>query len=201
MDIERFEKIVRGPQRTRDELETLKQRALEQKQPEFAKLVNDVLSERFPAPARQGGGATPTTATFRSRDEPFESGKAAYIWLVEQFCNHCPDVLERFIALDRRRGFTDKGSYFARHSDQLFRKGSSLRGDLSNYVCLSSGWYASTTWNHDRKFAILTGLSYVCGLEYRKDWDFRVTGATEELKGHQQAVISARKFIEELLGE
>lgn len=42
-------------------------------------------------------------------------------------------------------------------------------------------------------------LSYVCGLEYGVDWDFRVTGATDELRKHQEAIVSAREFLEELL--
>ncbi|WP_197343440.1 hypothetical protein [Ralstonia pseudosolanacearum] len=200
MDIERFEKLVRDPKRTRDELESMKENALKKGQTEFAKLANDVLSERFPPrKTKRGGGATPTTATFRSRSENFDTGKAAYLWLVDRFCDHRPDALERYIALHKRAGSPDQGSHFARDPDLLFRKGSNRRGDSSNYVCLSSGWYAGTTLSHDSKFAVLMQLSYVSGLEYEVDWDFRVTGATEELKGHQQAVIKAREFLNELL--
>ena len=42
-------------------------------------------------------------------------------------------------------------------------------------------------------------LSYVCKLEYGTDWDFRVTGATEELLEHQEAVVRAREILKELL--
>jgi hypothetical protein len=42
-------------------------------------------------------------------------------------------------------------------------------------------------------------LSYACELEYGPDWDFRVTGATDELLEHQKAVIRARDLLAELL--
>ena len=42
-------------------------------------------------------------------------------------------------------------------------------------------------------------LSYVCGLEYQRAWDFRVSGVTAELLEHQEAVIPARKLLDELL--
>jgi hypothetical protein len=38
-------------------------------------------------------------------------------------------------------------------------------------------------------------------LEYEVDWDFRVTGATEQLLEHQQTIISARKALDDLLAD
>lgn len=84
MDIERLEKIARGV-KTRAELEQLKTNVLARAGTEAAKLLNDILLERFPVHAKSSSGATPTETKFLTRTEFFDSGKDAYIWLVEQF--------------------------------------------------------------------------------------------------------------------
>ncbi|MDP3670900.1 MAG: hypothetical protein Q8R69_14565 [Telluria sp.] len=199
MDITRFEQLARDPRRTRADLESMKANALAKGLVEFAKIANEVLLERFSVVTKRGGGRTPTTATFRSRSEYFESGKDAYVWLVEQFCQFRKDTLENYISLHRRAGTRSKGCRFAKNPDDLFPENSSRRGNPSHYIELISGWYADTNLNHKDKFAALMQLSYVCKLEYSTDWDFRVTGATEELLEHQEAVIRAREILEELL--
>lgn len=199
MDIARFEQLARDLRRTRADLESMKANALAKGQVEFAKIANKALLERFPVVTKRGGGQTPTIATFRSCSEHFESGKDAYVWLVEQFCQFRKGTLENYIALHKRAGTHSKGYRFAKNPDDLFPEDSSRRDNPSHYVMLISGWYADTNLNHKNKFTTLMQLSYICKLEYSTDWDFRVTGATENLLEHQKAVIRAREALEELL--
>jgi hypothetical protein len=201
MDIQRFERLVRDPRKTREELENMKKNALANGKPEFAAIANEVLLQRFPAKGRRSGGATPTTATFRGRSEDLDSGKDAYLWLVEQFCAYRSDTLDKYVALHAKAGDRSKGRRFATNENALFPEGSRRRGDPAFYSKVSNGWYADTNLNHDDKFATLMQLSYVCGLEYEVDWDFRVKGATEQLLVHQQSIINARKALDELLSD
>jgi len=199
MDIQEFERRARDPRRTRAELENMRANAAAKGAVEYAHIADEVLRERFPIKAKSGGGPTPTTATFQGRGEHFDSGKEAYLWLVEQLCHYKPDALEAYVALNRRGRAHVKGVRFSREADELFPRGSSRRGNPAYYAKLSNGWYADTNPSHKDKFAALMQLSHVCGLEYERAWDFRVSGATAELLEHQGAVIHARKLLDELL--
>ena len=199
MDIQEFERRARDPRRTRIELENMKANAAAKGAVEYARIADEVLRERFPIKAKAGGGATPTVAKFQGRKEDFDSGKEAYLWLVEQFRRCKSDALDGYVALNRRGPVRAKGVRFAREPDELFPAGSSRRGNPAYYAKLGNGWYADTNLSHKDKFAALMQLSYVCGLEYETAWDFRVSGATAELLEHQEAVIHARKLLDELL--
>jgi hypothetical protein len=201
MDIERFEQIARNPCKTREELENMKKNALAKGNAEFAAIANEVILHRFPVQGRRSGGATPTTGKFRDRSEEFDSGKDAYLWLVEQFCRYRPDALDKYVSLHAKAGARSKGCRFATNESDLFPEGSQRRGDPAFYSKVSTGWFADTNLNHANKFATLIQLSYVCGLEYEVDWEFRVTGATVSLLEHQQAIVSARKALDELLAD
>lgn len=177
----------------------MKKNALDRGQVECAKIANEALIERFSIKAKRGRGPTPTTAMFRSLTESFDTGKDAYIWLIEEFTVHREDALERYVDLHKHAGERSRGCRFAKNQDDLFPKNSSRTGNPTHYVALSSGWYADTDLNHRDKFATLMQLSHVCGLEYGTEWDFRVSGATEELREHQEAILHARKLLNELL--
>lgn len=199
MDLSRFESIVRDPRRTRTEVETMRKHALGKGEFECAAIASEVLSARFPETTKRGGGATPTTARFFDEMHEFRSGKDAYLWLVSRFLAHCPDVLDRYVALHQRDSGRSKGCRFARDPLELFPQGSNRRGDSARYAKLGLGWFADTNLNHDDKFATLIQLSFGCGLEYDEHWEFRVTGATNKLRSHQEAVLCARELLDELL--
>jgi hypothetical protein len=201
MDIERFEQIARDPRKTRQELENMKKNALAKGAAEFAAIVNEVILQRFPVKSRRSGGATPTTGKFRGRSEEFDSGKDAYLWLVEQFCRYRADALDKYVVLHAKAGARSKGCRFSTKENELFPEGSRRRGDPAFYSKIWNGWFADTNLNHTDKFATLMQLSYVCELEYEVDWEFRVTGATEQLLEHQNAIVSARKALDDLLAD
>ncbi len=198
-DLSRVEQRARALAKRAD-LEQLKANALATGESEAAHLINEILVERFPAVlAKQGAGRTPTTATVKARREDFDSGKDAYLWLVEQFRGHRPTVLAEYQALPQRSGGLSRGSRFARTSSELFPEGSPRASDTSYYAELSGGWFADTNINHKDKFTALMKLAHICGLEYPVDWDFRPTGGTKELVDHQAVVVSVRALLTEML--
>jgi len=202
MDIERFTTLVQNPTRTRAELEQMRANAFAKNLHDFVQVVDDVLRERFPnKPTKKGGSKTPTTAVFRSRTKHFESGKEAYLWLIGQFCSFHKTVLPEYDHLHTRAGSRSRGKRFARNPLALFPEGSSRRGNPSYYAGVGDGWYADVNLNHDDKFATLLQLSYLSNLEYERDFDFKVLGATEQLVKHQKLIIYARKLLDELLAE
>ena len=127
MDLSRFESIIRDPRRTRPEVETMRKHALGKGEIECAAIASEVLSARFPATTRRGGGgAKPTTARFCDETHEFSSGKDAYLWLVARFLAHCPYVLDRYAALHEHASSRSKGCRFARDPLELFPQAQAL---------------------------------------------------------------------------
>ena len=177
----------------------MKKNALSRGKPEFAAIASEVLLERFPVNAKRRSGPTPTTVKFQSVSKEFASGKAAYLWLVGEFVRFRANSMEGYLALHTRAGPKSRGRRFAKNPTDLFPVGSTRSGNAAHYSKLFNSWYADTNLNHDDKFATLLQLSAVCNLEYRVDWDFRVSGATEQLLDHQATIDRSRKLLDELL--
>ena len=201
MDLKAFSTYANDPKRTRSELEQMKVNVVAKGELEAARMVDDVLLRRFPTRGRTGGGKTPTEASFKGRSETFESGKDAYLWLVDQFRANRSNALQAYVELTKRRGSERHGSRFATTPSGLFPPGSKRAGDPKYYSALASGWFADTNINHDDKFATLLKLSYVCDVEYQTEWEFRPIGSTERLREHQKAVIHGRELLAELLAD
>lgn len=198
MDLDRFETIVRNPCRTQADIETMRQNALDKGEIECAKIASEVLCARFPKTSKRGGGATPTTARFLDETREFGCGKDAYIWLAARLLAHRSDALDRYLALHQRSDSRSQGCRFARSPLDLFPPGSERRGDSAHYAKLGLGLFADINLSHDHKFRTLIQLSFCAGLEFAEHWDFRVTGATDKLRDHQEAVLLARKLLDGL---
>lgn len=200
MDIERFSQIARDPNLSREQLETMRANALSKNKLDYVRVAEEVLCERFPGRSqRHGGGRTPTTAIFRGQTAFFDSGKDAYIWLVNQFCSYRKCVLSDYHQLHDRAGSRSRGKRFSPDPLSLFPVGSNRRGNCTYYSPVGDGWFADVNLNHDDKFAALLQLSYLSNLEYEQDWDFQVTGATKKLRQHQDVVVRGRKLLDDLL--
>lgn len=193
-----FERMARKPALTREELETLKQNALAKGNRDFAAIAEAVLLERFPPAARKSGGATATTAAFLGREQDFQSGKEAYLWLVQRFRDHRPGLFESQERWHDRafRGATRR--YFATSPQELFPIGSDQPSVTSNFAELRGGWYANINLSHEQKFEILLRLGAICKLEYLEHWDFRVSGASLALAEKKVAVARIQELLKEL---
>lgn len=196
MTPEQFEQRARSC-RTRQELEQLKANAMSRDRKDFAQIAHDLLRERFPASTRKGGGATPSTVTFRGRAESFPSGKEGYVWLVDQFGLHQKNLFTEYEAFHRKR--KSSGCRLARSPEGLFPAGSARAEMASNYAEVVGSWYVDTNLNHAGKFALLLQLSYLAKMQYSADWNFEIEGSTEELEERQKAVVKAEELLQELL--
>ena len=152
-------------------------------------------SQRVEPPQKPGR----FTAAFKARREDFDSGKDAYLWLVERFRDYRPIVLAAYQALPQQSGSSTRGSRFARAASGLFPEGSTRAGNTAYFAELSGGWFADTNISHMDKFTALMKLSHICGLEYSSDWEFRPTRGTKELADHQAVVVSVRATLAELM--
>lgn len=198
MDVADFERRARNPSLSREELETLKVNALAKGNREFASIAEEVLIERFPATSKKGGGATPTTAVFLGRNEDFPSGRDAYLWLIQRFREHHPNLLESQERWHQRAFRSVKRKYFAKSPEALFAPGSKLASQNGNYAELTEGWFANANLNHQQKFDILLRLAGICQLQYPDQWDFQVAGATRDLAEFQKQVKLGQALLKEL---
>jgi hypothetical protein len=185
--------------KTRAEAETLKANCLAKGNTEAAHVVNEILLNRFPTIAKATGGATPTVASVNGRKEYFDSGKEAYLWLINQFIAITPDALDLYLDFQSKIKSRAKGRRFARSPRDLFPPGSNRASMESHYASLVGGWFADVNLDHKDKFATLIKVAYKCDLEYKKDWDFQPTGSTKQLQEHQEAVIQGQRMLAELM--
>ena len=198
-DLAKLEQLARLGSRSLADLEQMKANMLGKGEIEAAKLLSEVIVERFPVRTKSGGGRTPTVASFRGHAQEFDSGKDAYLWLAAQFQLFRPALFEDFQAFVSRRALPNSGTRFAQTPDELFPRGSNRAGNASYFAKLPGGWFADTNLNHQDKFATLLKLAYVAKLEYPTHWEFRPVGSTSKLREHQEAVVRARELLAELM--
>lgn len=193
-----FEQMARRPALTREELETLKRNALTKGNRDFAAIAQAVLLERFPTAARNSGGAKATTALFLGREQDFQSGKEAYLWLVQRFRDHRPGLFESQEQWHHRAFKGTTRRYFAASPRDLFPRDSDQSSVTSNFAELPGGWYANVNLSHEQKFEILLRLGAICKLEYAEHWDFRVSGTSLALAEKKVAVALGQELLKEL---
>ena len=198
-DLFKLEQLARLGSRSLADLEQIKANMLDKRDIEAAKLLFEIIVERFPVLTKAGGGRTPTAASFGGHSQEFDSGKDAYLWLVAQFQLARPTLFEDFQALVSRRTTPNSGTRFAQSPDKLFLAASIRAGNPSYFAEVPGGWFANTHVNHQDKFATLLKLAHVAGLEYPTDWEFRPVGNTAKLREHQEAVVRARELLAELM--
>ena len=198
MDAKEFEALARRPTLSRGDLENLKQNALAKGNRFFATIADEILNERFPSVKRRTGGATPTTAMFLHREQDFPNGKEAYIWLVQRFREHRSGLLENQEQWHHRAFKGASRRYFSDSPESLFPIESNQSSLPSNFSELPGGWYANVNLSHRQKFDILLRLGAVCNLEYLKQWDFRVVGASLALGEKQRITALGQALLEEL---
>ena len=199
MDLEKLEQVARSA-KSRSHLEQLCQNVRERGDSDAIYLVTEILLERFPIQARSRTGKNPTEATFRQQKELFETGKEAYLWLLEEFRQSRPGALERF-GLLQGRNTRAIGRRFAKSAAALFPPGSSRASKASYWAKLGDGWFTDVNLDHAAKFATLLSVGRLCGLAYLADWDFQPVGSTDALREHQESVIRAQEIVAEFFRE
>jgi len=178
--LEKWEKDLRAPDKSQEELENMLNNAKKYGSREHAAVALDILNERFPNwnnPRTRKGGATPTTVTFKGVKREFPTAKDAYVWLIEEFITAYPEPFENvdfetyFIA----KGKAHKCLYFARSPERLFYTTPDLANNPSNHYRLSNGWYANVVLNNEQKRNNLMRFAAVAKLSL-DDWSWKVSG-------------------------
>lgn len=177
MDLSTFRRRVSDPRRTKRELEQLRANAIEQRDSECARIVEDELNRRFPGwkhIKRQPVRSKLTLARFKNQENEFPSSKDAYVWLLERFISAKPDLFftpnweTDFVALGRAR------NYFDRDPRSMFHESPHLAENKSNYRKLSNGWYANVNLSNERKFHVLGRLAAVAKVQWESEWYWEV---------------------------
>lgn len=182
MDADRFRELVYSPNKTQKQVEQMYRNALNKGEIKLGHIAEQALNERFPGWNRNKGrksGATPTEVNFKGRKEWFPTAKDAYVWLIGNFIQDKPDVLD---SEDWKIEFVAKGwavNYFARDRKTLFHHTPHFADDPNNYVRLGHGWFADLNLSNRQKFDILTRFAAVAGYRFREDWDWRVDDGRE----------------------
>lgn len=179
MDIERFRVLLEDLSKTQEDLVTMRANALQINAISHVHAAEAALDVRFPSwrvVRSRRGGAKPTEAMFQGRHKHFDSEKDAYVWLIERFVQHYPQL---FDAPDGNTLYVVKGSramYFAMSLRRLFGDKPLLAADPNKYHRLFNGWYAKLVLSEPQKLSLLSKFATVAGLKFGTDWDWNSLG-------------------------
>ena len=179
MDIERFRHNANHPDRTKEELVTMRRNALRMGAVDHVRVAEEVLDKRFPgwnAVRSRRGGATPTDVSFLGQRRHFPTAKEAYVWLIERFVQHYP---KPFVEIDWETVFIAQGQrtlFFAKSLTKLFAGAPHLAADPNHYHRLIHGWFAKLVLSNKQKLEILLKFASIAKLEFGKDWDWNALG-------------------------
>ncbi|WP_206957038.1 hypothetical protein [Trinickia acidisoli] len=184
MDIGRFLKLLQDPQKKQADLVEMRNNALKKGAIEHVHLAERVLDERFPSwrsPRTRRGGSKPTNVMFLGKTKHFPSEKEAYVWLMEEFTQHYPQLFEK---IDWQTRYVAKGPralYFAKSLKQLFHSAPDHGIDPNKYHRLMNGWYAKLVLSERQKVELLMKFATVANLRMGADWDWddRAKGAPQ----------------------
>jgi hypothetical protein len=176
---------------------------------EHAIIVKRELDTRFPGwdkPRTHRGGSRRTIARFKGEEQKFDTARAAYIWLVEQFAVSNPELFTDvrwettgYVAVGRKKGPAGAArNYFARSPIKLFRRTPTLAEDANNFHRLTNGWYVNLNLNTRENFEILCRFAAVSQLKHGLDWDWEVLDPTEPLNDARQRQLLAKDLEKKL---
>jgi hypothetical protein len=170
MDIERFQRLLLDPSRSKQDLMKMREHAIDKNAIAHIRAAENALDERFPGwgvVRTHGGGREPTYVEFNGQKVLCDSAKDGYIWLVERFLLNYPDLLEKDWSIFNRK----QGVFFSRSLQELFKDYTS-EVLPSMHSRLLNGWHAKTNISNAQKLDSLIHLSALAGLTMGKDWDW-----------------------------
>jgi hypothetical protein len=184
MTAEQFEAALRAPHRTRKDAEDMLAKAKAAKNHEFVAIADQVMTERWGTAqtlgSGRGGGSIPTSVQFKGQIRHFDSSKAAYLHLLDQFRIANPDPFELRATM----------------RSSLFAKNQASWPDIGK---IGGGWIANTGINNRVKFDNLLDLGGACRLHYQEDWDFDTERKSISLAERQASIDLANSLLDELL--
>lgn len=186
MTAEQFEAALRATHRTRKDAEGMLANARAAGKHEFVAIADQVIAERWGTartlPTGRGGGSIPTSVQFKGQIKHFDSTKAAYLHLLDQFRIANPDPFE----------------LRANMRSSLLKKNQASWPDFGK---IGGGWIVNTGINNRVKFDNLLDLGAACRLYYQEDWDFDTERKSIPLAERQESIDHANSLLNELLNE
>lgn len=170
MNLEKLRKFISDPRRTAEDLRELMRRCVEIDDVEGSKVIDGELKARFPF-GRSDNRATPVVAKFKGVERVFKTSKDGYIWLLDKFCSHHPELFSA--EGDWRRNFVSESrniKFFSENLRELFPNSQGLMEKKCNYVLLRNGLYARTHLSNSEKLRVLHNLAAACNMTYQDDW-------------------------------
>lgn len=152
---------------------------------ELKDAIEEILDQRFPNWQNKDAGLvasrqkTQTYAHFRGKQKTFATAKNAYVWLIEEMLNACPNLTFGNVVLEQ---MFIKGVYGARYlartpeelsKDHILAKKDILWHELPN------GWILNLRLSNNQKIDRLTIFASACNLKYDEDWSWHIEGEEE----------------------
>lgn len=172
MGIEKLLKFILDPRRTEEDLRNLMLRYVKTGEVEGAKAIDRELKARFPINSSDRR-ATPVIAKFNGVERIFATSKDGYIWMLDKFCSHHPEIFSA--AGDWRKTFVSESrdiKFFSEDLRELFPNSPDLMESKCNYVLLRNGLYARTHLGNPEKLKVLRKLAAACNMNYEDDWSW-----------------------------
>jgi uncharacterized protein with ParB-like and HNH nuclease domain len=117
-----------------------------------------------------------TKVSIRGARDEFRLSKEAYIWLLNNFIDHRPALLQDPYEKVQGRGQL----YFARSPADLFPNSPHLARQPTFYQHLRDGWIANVHFDDRLKLKILADLAEIAGLKLGEDWTWEQDRAGAE---------------------
>jgi hypothetical protein len=123
--------------------------------------------EKRPASKRGFGIGTPTTVTFRGDKKTFPTEKDAYIWLVKNFFDAYPELLQDN-SISRGR----EVNYFASSPKELSPTIAEQAQNYEHIILLSGRCFANVKLDNEQKLENLRKIAKRAGLVEGRDWSW-----------------------------
>jgi hypothetical protein len=108
--------------------------------------------------------STPTTAFFGGFIRTFNSEADAYVWLVNRFIEHAPQIFKN----------PNKLKHFNKDSRDAVRF-TQTKSDGLTPRALINGWFVDVSLTHHQKFRVLEQLAAFARLKHGTDWHWHAT--------------------------
>lgn len=177
MDIAKLKKVAQDCRRTKEELTQMLHNARIKEDIAAIGFLEDLLKTRFNISStkqKSKGDLGPQKTFVKYKNERFEAktSKEAYIWLIAQFYEDFPNVLDDG---GWQNHFVADGRYanlFARDLETLFRRSPHLSDDPNNFTIIGRGWYVNLNLSNKQKLSSVSRYAAIAGLKYGVDYQW-----------------------------
>lgn len=170
MNFDSFIKSIRDPRRTEADLRGIIENCINKQKIGEAKAVDRELRTRFPT-SRRDRREKAVIVGYSRLERIFSKSKDGYVWMVEKFCAHHPEIFNGW-----KRDFVCdslKIKFISDKVSELFPDSPALMNSKANYARLSNGLYLRMHLGNKQKLWVLCKLSAACNMDIWADWSWQ----------------------------